>query len=78
MSVALCVNFVLGYEVANAYVSTVPNPAGQYRFLLPCPAVLLSTSLVPNLFAVAASLFLRGAIHTFRLPYETRACPTVS
>ena len=36
----------------TAYLSTVPNLAGQYRFLLLCPAVPPSTSLVLNSFDV--------------------------
>ena len=37
----------------NAYLSTVPNLAGQYRFLLLCPAVPPSTSFVLNSFDFA-------------------------
>ena len=37
----------------SAYLSTVPNLAGQYRFLLQCPAVPPSTSVVLNSFDVA-------------------------
>ena len=41
----------------SACLSTVPNQAGQSRFLLLGPAVPPGTPLVPNLFVVAASVF---------------------
>ena len=40
------------FQVVIAYLSTVPNLAGQYRFLLLCPTVPPSTSLVLNSFVV--------------------------
>ena len=43
----------LAHVTIVPYLSTVPNQAGQYRFLLLCPAVPPSTSLVLNSFDVA-------------------------